>query len=68
MLEAIPDLKPHEAKLALIRTAVRLPNTSVDRQGWGMVHPRAAIFAALQIRGERQNNEPTASNGRPTKS
>lgn len=68
MLEAIPDIKPHEAKLALIRTAVRLPNTSVDRQGWGMVHPRAAIFAALQIRGERQNNEPTASNGRPTKS
>jgi serine protease AprX len=55
MLEAIPDLRPHEAKLALIRTAVRLPNTPVERQGWGMVHPRAAIFAALQIRGERQN-------------
>jgi serine protease AprX len=67
MLEAIPDLKPHEAKLALIRTAVRLPNTPVDRQGWGMVHPRAAIFAALQIRGERQNNEPAASNGRSSK-
>ncbi|HEX5734800.1 MAG TPA: S8 family serine peptidase [Blastocatellia bacterium] len=68
MLEAIPDLKPHEAKLALIRTAVRLQNAPVDRQGWGMVHPRAAIFAALQIRGERQNIEPIASNGRPRKS
>ena len=65
MLEAIPDLKPHEAKLALIRTAVRLQNAPVNRQGWGMVHPRAAIFAALQIRGERQDNEPPASNGRP---
>lgn len=67
MLEAIPDLKPHEAKLALIRTAVRLQNAPVDRQGWGMVHPRAAIFAALQIRGQRPGNEPRATNGRPRK-
>jgi serine protease AprX len=65
MLEAIPDLRPHEAKLALIRTAVRLLNTPVDRQGWGMVHPRAAIFAALQIRGERQNIPAKKPNGRP---
>lgn len=52
MLEAVPDLKPHEVKLALIRTAVRLPHSEVDRQGWGMVNPRAAIAAALAMRGK----------------
>ncbi|MFL6214489.1 MAG: S8 family serine peptidase [Blastocatellia bacterium] len=51
MIEAIPDLKPHEVKLALIKTAVRLPNAPVDRQGWGMVHPRAAIAYAMGMRG-----------------
>ncbi|MEK6284721.1 MAG: S8 family serine peptidase [Acidobacteriota bacterium] len=50
MLEAVPDLKPHEIKLALIRTAVRLPHVEVDRQGWGMVNPRAAIAAAMAMR------------------
>ena len=52
MLEAAPDLKPHEVKLALIQTAVRLPHVDVDRQGWGMVNPRAAIAAALATRGQ----------------
>lgn len=47
MLEAVPDLKPHEVKLALMKTAVRLPRVEVDRQGWGMVNPRAAIAAAI---------------------
>jgi serine protease AprX len=51
MLEAVPDLKPHEVKLALIKTAARLPNALVDRQGWGMVHPRAAIACAMAMRG-----------------
>jgi len=51
MLEAVPDLKPHEVKLALIKTAVRLPNAPVDRQGWGMVHPRSAIAYAMAMRG-----------------
>jgi serine protease AprX len=51
MLEAVPDLKPHEVKLALIKTAVRLPHVEVDRQGWGMVNPRAAIAAAVALRG-----------------
>lgn len=50
MLEAVPDLKPHEVKLALIKTAVRLPRVDVDRQGWGIVNPRAAIAAALAMR------------------
>jgi serine protease AprX len=51
MLEAVPDLKPHEVKYALIKTAVRLPHVDVDRQGWGMVNPRRAIAFALEMRG-----------------
>jgi len=51
LLEAVPDLKPHEVKLALIRTAVRMAHADVDRQGWGMVNPRAAIAAAMAMRG-----------------
>jgi serine protease AprX len=51
MLEANPALKPHQVKLALIRTAVRLPNVDVDKQGWGMVNPRAAVQAALATSG-----------------
>lgn len=51
ILEAVPDLKPHEVKLALIRTAVRIAHVDVDRQGWGMVNPRAAIAAAMAMRG-----------------
>lgn len=52
MLEAVPDLKPYEIKLALIRTAVRLSHVEVDRQGWGMVNPRAAIAEALAMSGK----------------
>lgn len=51
MFEAVPNLKPHEVKYALIKTAVRLPQVDVDRQGWGMVNPRAAIAYAMQMHG-----------------
>jgi len=51
ILEAVPDLKPNEVKLALIKTAVRMAHVDVDRQGWGMVNPRAAIAAAMAMRG-----------------
>jgi serine protease AprX len=51
VLEAVPDLKPHEVKYALIKTAVRLPQVEVDRQGWGMVNPRGAIAYAMAMRG-----------------
>ena len=54
MLEAVPDLKPYEVKQALIKTAVRLPYVEVDRQGWGIVHPRAAIAAAIETRNRRR--------------
>src|SRR5215467_10421563 len=52
MLEANPGLKPHQVKRALIQTAMRLPNVDVDKQGWGMVNPSAAVHAAIAISGE----------------
>jgi serine protease AprX len=62
MIEAVPDLKPFEVKRALIKTAVRLPHVEVDRQGWGIVHPRAAIAAAMEMRNNRRREgEPAAA-------
>jgi serine protease AprX len=57
MLEAAPDLKPHEVKYALIRTAVRLPHVEVDRQGWGMVNPRSAVGLALAMRANTKDRD-----------
>jgi serine protease AprX len=53
ILEAVPDLKPHEVKLALIKSAVRIAHVDVDRQGWGMVNPRRAIPEASAIQAIR---------------
>ncbi len=50
MLEANPDLTPQQVKLALIETARRLPRVNVDRQGWGVINPRAAIARAQRTR------------------
>lgn len=47
MLEANPDLLPHEIKKILISTAERLPHYEVDRQGWGVIDPRRAVELAL---------------------
>jgi serine protease AprX len=47
MLEANPALSPRQVKLILMKTAHRLPQVEVDRQGWGVVDPRAAVEAAL---------------------
>jgi serine protease AprX len=47
MLEANPGLTPQQVKRILIYTAERLPHFKVDRQGWGVINPRAAIEAAL---------------------
>ena len=52
ILEAVPDIKPHEVKLALLKTAVRLDHVQVDRQGWGIVNPRAAIAEAMSLRAK----------------
>jgi serine protease AprX len=50
MLEANPALTPSEVKKILISTAERLPHYEVDRQGWGVVDPRKAVEAALDLR------------------
>lgn len=51
MLEANPGLKPHEVKRILIDTARRLPGVAVERQGWGLVQPAAALRQAERARG-----------------
>jgi serine protease AprX len=50
MLEANPALTPQEAKYILVRTAKRIPHADVDRQGWGVVDPEAAVAAAIEMR------------------
>lgn len=50
MLEANPQLTPHQVKRILIDTAERLPSIKVDRQGWGVVAPRRAVELALALR------------------
>jgi serine protease AprX len=50
MLEANPALRPLDIKRILIKTARRVPNIDVERQGWGAVQPRAAVDAALAQR------------------
>lgn len=46
MLEAAPRLRPHEVKRILVDTAKRLPDVPVERQGWGVVQPAAAVAEA----------------------
>lgn len=50
MLEANPKLTPSEVKRILIDTARRLPSVAVERQGWGVVQPAAAIAEAERRR------------------
>ncbi len=49
MLEAKPDLKPHEVKRVLIDTAERIDDVPTDLQGWGVVQPRAAVARVLGV-------------------
>jgi serine protease AprX len=58
MLEAAPDLQPHQIKKFLIKTAVRLPHIPVDRQGWGTVNARAAIATAMEAQEQWQERHP----------
>ena len=46
MLEANPKLSPQEVKRILLKTARRLPGLAPERQGFGVVQPRAAVDAA----------------------
>jgi serine protease AprX len=56
LLEADPNLRPHEVKRVLIETAARLPNVVVDRQGWGVINPRAALNAIISRHGLQKLN------------
>jgi len=47
MLEANPNLTPSEVKLALVKTAVRIPNTDPSMQGWGVINPMGAVQAVV---------------------
>jgi serine protease AprX len=46
MLEANPKLSSQQIKRILIRTAERVPDVEVDRQGWGVVNARRAVEVA----------------------
>ena len=46
MLEANPRLKPYQCRRILMQTARGLPGIALDRQGWGVGQPRAAVAAA----------------------
>jgi len=46
MIEANPALRPLEIKRILLKTARRIPNIPIEKQGWGAVQPRAAVEAA----------------------
>lgn len=48
MLEANPQLTPQQIKWLLIKTAERVPEIDVDRQGWGVVNARRAVELAHQ--------------------
>ena len=56
MLEADPDLTPAEIREALFKTARRIENLPVERQGYGIVQPRKALFSILKKRpgGKKQ--------------
>jgi serine protease AprX len=49
MLEANPRLTAQQVKRILISTAERLPHYEVDRQGWGVIHPRKAVERAEEM-------------------
>ncbi|MDQ5844054.1 MAG: S8 family serine peptidase [Acidobacteriota bacterium] len=49
MLEANPNLTPQQVKRVLIDTAERVSGVEVERQGWGVVVPRNAVAAALNL-------------------
>jgi len=50
ILAVNPALAPREVKGLLVRTARRLPDVEVDRQGWGVVDARLALDRARQER------------------
>jgi serine protease AprX len=60
MLEVVPSLTPQQVKLALIKTAIRIPHVSIDQQGWGMVNPTSAINAVKAMRPQAEEDHKVA--------
>ncbi|MBK9263783.1 MAG: S8 family serine peptidase [Polyangiaceae bacterium] len=50
MLEANPDLRPHQCRRILMTTARGVDGIALERQGWGVVSPAAAVAEALGLR------------------
>ncbi len=53
MLEANPDLKPHQCRRILMTTARGVHGIALERQGWGVVSPGAAVAGALALKDKR---------------
>ncbi len=49
LLQANPILTPAGVRNILTQTARKLPNVSADRQGFGVVHPLSAVYAAETV-------------------
>ena len=61
MLEANPTLTPQQVKKILIESAERVGGVEVERQGWGVVTPRAAVSRALDLRSQIPDLKSTPS-------
>jgi len=53
MLEANPDLRPHQCRRILMTTARGVHGIALERQGWGVVSPGAAVAEALAFKEKR---------------
>ncbi len=53
MLEANPDLRPHQCRRILMTTARGVNGIALERQGWGVVSPRAAVAGVLALKEKR---------------
>lgn len=53
MLEANPDLRPHQCRRILMTTARGVDGIALERQGWGVVSPGAAVAESLALKENR---------------
>jgi serine protease AprX len=52
LLEANPGLTPAGVRTILTQTARKLPNVAIERQGFGVVHPLSAVYAAETVHAD----------------
>jgi serine protease AprX len=53
MLEANPDLRPHQCRRILMTTARGVHGIALERQGWGVVSPGKAVAGAMALKEKR---------------